>query len=226
MSETKIALVVGAHPDDCDFGAGGTAWTWAQEGWEVHFLIVTDGSRGTSDPKACRQTLKKVRQDEQRASAQLLGVTACHFLDYEDGSLEYSDHLIRELVRTLRTVKPTVVFTHTPQPLDYRPFDRSEGTWINHKDHRAVSLATLDAVYPCARDPLQYSDLNLASHKVATVYLWGSAHCDFEVASEGGLEHKSAALACHQSQFPDTDWEALKKSWGHVERFQTVRLPI
>ncbi len=217
-------MVVGAHPDDCDFGAGGTVWEWSQQGWEVFFLVATDGSRGTADLHQDRGALARLRRREQEDSARHLGVTRCHFLGYEDGALAYGEALVRDLVKVLRVLRPSVVFTHTPEPLDYRPFNRPHGAWVNHRDHRALSQATLDALYPSARDPLFFPELGLAPHTVSYLYLWGCSHPDVEVSLEQGLDRKAEALALHRSQFPAADWERLKEFWGNSERFLSVAL--
>lgn len=220
----KKALVVGAHPDDCDFGAGGTAWEWVQKGWEVFFLVATDGSRGTADLHQDRGALARRRKEEQETSAAHLGVTQCHFLGYEDGALVYGESLVRDLVKVLRVLRPSVVFTHTPAPLDYRPFNRKSGASVNHRDHRALALATLDALYPSARDPLFFPELGLAPHIVSDLYLWGDRDPDVETVLEGGLDRKAEALALHKTQFPAADWGQLKEFWGSRESFLSVTL--
>lgn len=225
MDSERIALVVGAHPDDCEFGAGGTTWAWARQGWQMHFLVATDGSRGSSNPGVDRVELAAQRKKEQVEAAQHLMVRSCRFLGREDGKLLNDDALVMDIVKAIRELRPQVVFTHSPEPLDYRPFDRAEGVWVNHKDHRALSVATLDAVYPCARDPHYYPELGLPVHKVPKVLLWGCKEPDFRVKSTPGLRRKLEALAFHQSQFTTLDWEALKETWSPVERFLTVELP-
>lgn len=221
---SRKALVVGAHPDDCDFGAGGTAWEWSQRGWEVFFLIATDGSRGTRDLHQDRGMLARLRREEQEASARHLGVKRCHFLGYEDGALGYGEALVRDLVKVVRVLRPSVVFTHSPEALDYRPFNRPRGAWVNHRDHRALATATLDALYPAARDPLFFPELGLAPHTVAQLYLWGCRDSDVEVKTSQGLLRKAEALAHHRSQFPEVDWEQLRLCWGDSEPFLSVAL--
>jgi LmbE family N-acetylglucosaminyl deacetylase len=226
MSLQRIALVVGAHPDDCEFGAGLTTWAWIQEGWEFHYLIATDGGRGSADAAAQRSHLVDRRRAEQERAARHLGVKSWRFLALEDGRLENDEALRQDLVRALRELRPEAVFTHSPEALDYRPFDRASGVWINHKDHRALSLAVLDAVYPCARDPHYFPDLDLPVHKTPKVYLWGCQHPDLVVESPLGLLQKIEAMALHESQFQGADWDDLARKWTAIEAFLTVCLPL
>lgn len=225
MQNERSALVVGAHPDDCEFGAGLTTWAWARQGWEIHYLIATDGSRGSPDPAVDRAQLAALRKQEQVDAAQHLKVRSCRFLGREDGALVSDQALLQDLVKAIREIRPQVVFTHSPEALDYRPFDRARGVWVNHKDHRALAQATLDAVYPCARDPHYFAELGLPTHKVPRLYLWGTRDPDFSVKSVNGLKKKLEALAFHRSQFSKVDWDDLARNWGPTERFLTVELP-
>lgn len=217
-------MVIGAHPDDCDFGAGATTAAWTHLGWSFDFVCVTDGSRGTRDGQARRDLLAHQRRSEQEASARLLGARAVKFLAFEDGAVTYGEPLLEAMVAVIRELAPEVVFTHTPDPLDFRPFDRSQGASVNHRDHRAVAQAVLDAVYPCARDPLFYPHLELPVHKVRRVYLWGAREADVKVECGAFLDLKVEALACHQSQFAERDWAAIRAAWPAYEAFQKVCL--
>src|SRR5579884_2415062 len=96
--ERKRALVVGAHPDDCDMGAGGTAALWTREGWEFYFLICTNGSKGSANPEMDPVKLIEFRQAEQRAASEALGVTECFFLDGIDGELTKTRELLGKIV--------------------------------------------------------------------------------------------------------------------------------
>src|SRR6266704_2837842 len=103
--ENKRALVVAAHPDDPDFGAGGTAALWTREGWEFYYLVCTDGSKGTSDPTMSSERLVPLRREEQRDAARALGVKDCFFLDHVDGELTVNRTLLEEVVRHIRMIK-------------------------------------------------------------------------------------------------------------------------
>src|SRR3990170_7743935 len=127
-AEARRALVVAAHPDDPDFGAGGTAALWSDDGWEFYYLVCTNGAKGSSDPTMDPEQLVALRRQEQRAAAQRLGVKDVFFLDYEDGELTYSRQLVGDVVRYIRLLKPYAVFTHDPESVIVRD------SFINHVD--------------------------------------------------------------------------------------------
>src|SRR5690606_29055508 len=140
LGELPRAIVVAAHPDDADFGAAGTAHLLAQAGWEVRYLVVTDGSKGSDDPTFTPERLVQTRQQEQRDAAELLGVQDVRFLGYTDGELTYSRALLGDIVREIREFRPFAVYTHDPEPVIIR------NSFVNHSDHRITGLATVDAV--------------------------------------------------------------------------------
>lgn len=226
-AEVKRALVVGAHPDDPDFGAGGTAALWSREGWEFSYLVCTDGSKGSSDQSMTPERLVPLRREEQRAAAAALGVRECYFLDHVDGELTPNRELLGQIVRVIRTVKPLAVFTHTLDVIQRNAF-------INHSDHRAAAQATVDAVYPSARDVLNFPEhiaQGLEAHHVRELYLWGANDSNFTVDITEVVEQKIDGLMKHVSQFAGREnfAEFAKQRWRDesgrfVERFQKVTL--
>jgi LmbE family N-acetylglucosaminyl deacetylase len=199
----SIVLAVGAHPDDMDFGAGGSLALFAAQGAQVHYLQVTDGSKGTDDTHITCEALMKKREQEQRDACQALGGTDVHFLRYRDGELEVTAQLKKDIVRVIRTIKPDVVITPDPSEL-YSP---SMGM-VNHSDHRATGLATMDAVYPLARDHLNYPDQieeGLQPHKVKTLLFTNFERQNFYVDISTTLQTKLQAIAAHASQIDDMD---------------------
>ncbi|MCI0784508.1 MAG: PIG-L family deacetylase, partial [Chloroflexi bacterium] len=102
----KIGLVISAHPDDSEFGAAGTVYTWVQQGWEFYYVICTDGSKGSEDPDMTADVLVPLRQKEQRAAAAVLGVKEVFFLNNVDGDLAYTKDFSRDIVRLIRRLKP------------------------------------------------------------------------------------------------------------------------
>ena len=200
--ELARAMVIAAHPDDADFGAAGTAALLAQAGWEVRYLVVTDGSKGSDDPKFTTETLVATRDQEQRDAARVLGVASVGFLGYTDGELTYSRELLGDITREIRAFRPHAVYTHDPEPVIH------DQGFINHNDHRITGLATVDAVYPTARDRLNFPEHledGLDTHKVAELYLWGSNKAAFDVDISAVVETKIEALMAHVSQFGDRD---------------------
>ena len=200
--ELARAMVIAAHPDDADFGAAGAAALLAQAGWEVRYLVVTDGSKGSDDPKFTTETLVATRAREQRDAARVLGVASVGFLGYTDGELTYSRDLLGDITREIRAFKPHAVYTHDPEPVIH-----SEG-FVNHNDHRVTGLATVDAVYPTARDRLNFPEHladGLDTHKVAEMYLWGTNDANFDVDISAVVDTKIEALLAHVSQFEDSE---------------------
>ena len=226
--ELRRAMVVAAHPDDADFGAAGTAALLAQSGWEVRYVVVTDGSKGSDDPKFTPETLVEAREREQRAAADLLGVEDVRFLGFTDGELVYSRELLGAITREIREFQPFAVYTHDPEPVII-----NEG-FVNHSDHRITGLATVDAVYPTARDRLNFPEhleQGLSTHKVREFYLWGSNDPTFDIDISTVLDTKLAALVAHESQFSG-DEEFIKffrdrsrnEDGRYLERFRRVVL--
>jgi LmbE family N-acetylglucosaminyl deacetylase len=200
--ELKRALVVAAHPDDADFGAAGTACLLARAGWDVRYLIATDGSKGSDDPSFTQDQLVAIRKQEQLDAAELIGVASVGFLGFTDGELTPSRELLEALVREIRTFQPFAVYTHDPEPVIIR------NSFVNHSDHRATGLATVDAVYPAARDRLNFPEQiaeGLPAHKVREIYLWGTNEPNLQIDITEVVENKIAALVTHDSQFDVDD---------------------
>ena len=225
--EPKRALVVAAHPDDADFGAAGTVHLWTQAGWEFYYLVCTNGSKGSDDESITQAELVRLRREEQRTAAAHLGVKDVFFLDYEDGELTPSRDLLRDVVRCIRQVQPYAVFTHDPEALIVRD------SFVNHSDHRAAGVAAVDAVYPAARDRLNFPEQiaeGLPTHKVKAIYIWGSERENFHVDITDAVEKKVEALLLHKSQFSGEDLirfvlERWKTPEGrYVESFRRVLL--
>jgi LmbE family N-acetylglucosaminyl deacetylase len=191
-------LVVAAHPDDIEFGAAGTVARWVGEGAEVRYLLVTRGDKGSDDPAADVDALVVLREREQRAAAAEIGVAGVDFLDEPDGQVEPSLRLRERITHAIRSFRPEVVMTHDPTVL----FVNNE--WVNHPDHRAVGQVTVDAVFPTARDPLNFRehlDAGLEAWKVAELFLWSTNEANQLVDVADTLERKIEALRHHASQF-------------------------
>lgn len=192
---------VGAHPDDLDFLAGGSLAKFAASGADVHYLILTDGSNGTAKQDLAATQLVAMRRAEQDAAAAATGAVSSEFLNYKDGELEVTLALKKDIVRIIRILKPDTVITFDPSLLYYAPRD-----FINHPDHRAAGQATLDAIFPLARDHLSFPDLQAEGyepHKVKTVLLSNFEKQDFFIDITDTIDAKIAALTAHASQMPN-----------------------
>jgi len=186
------AMVIMAHPDDADFLCAGTVAKWCAEGWEVIYVVVTSGDKGTHDPAMHPEKLAAIREEEQREACRVLGVKECIFLGYPDGFTSESAELRGQIVRLLRLYRPDVVIT----------WDAFRGTF-NHRDHRNVGQATMDAIYPIVRDRLFYQHHEhegLESHQVNEVLLAGADKPDYSVDITDYWEKKVEAILCHTSQ--------------------------
>jgi LmbE family N-acetylglucosaminyl deacetylase len=203
---TGPILAIAAHPDDIESWCAGTLVQAIDGGATVHLLLVTSGDRGSNDPKATPATVARQREAEAEAAAAHLGIAAVIFLRYGDGEVENTFELRRDLVAAIRRWRPHTIFTHDPeQPLP---------PYISHRDHRIVGRATLDAVYPLARDHLNFPEqvvAGLAPHAVSEVWLFASSVADQYVDIHAGLERKIATRLLHTSQ--TVDGAALRIGW-------------
>ena len=192
------ALVVVAHADDIEFGMGGTAARWADNGAEVTFCITTDGGSGSNEPDSVRADLVKLRVQEQLAAAKVLGVSDVRFLGHPDGTLQPTLELRRELTRLIRELKPQVVMTTDPTTII-----PPQNFYINHPDHRATSEATMYAVFPSAGTRPIFPELleeGLEPHNVDYFYLGFTMEPTLHVDVTAQWERKCKALLCHKSQ--------------------------
>jgi len=192
LTEPAQIMVVTPHPDDAEFGVAGTVVRWVREGKSVVYIVCTSGEKGTSDTGVKPEELAKVREREQLAAADLLGVREVIFLRYPDQGLEDTPEFRKEIVCLIRRYRPEIVVTADP----YRRY-------IWHRDHRIVGQVTLDAVFPYARDFLAYPDLleeGLQPHKVNEMLFWASEDSNYRSDITDTFDIKLAALRCHQSQ--------------------------
>lgn len=197
--QPKVILGVAAHPDDLDFGMAGSIATWVKQGAQAYYLILTNGNKGSDNRTISPEMLRDTRRDEQRKAAEILGVSEVFFCDYEDGDLTCCTDSKRDIAKIIRQVKPDVVMTMDPTMVY-----NTEMGFINHPDHRAAGQATLDAVYPHARDHLAFPELmerGLEPHEVNTVLLFNFEKHNFCVDISNEMETKLQALSAHESQF-------------------------
>ncbi len=209
LPKFEKVLVVSAHPDDPDFGAGGSVARLADSGAEVTYVIVTDGRQGGEDPNQKDSELVAIRQREQRAAARVLGVKNVEFLGYKDGHLSPDLKLRRDIVRMIRKHKPELVITHIPGRVLDAPMGGS------HPDHLAVGEATMAAVYPDSRNPRAFRSLlkeGFKPHEVKEVWIPFWTLGDYYVDVTKTLERKIEALKKHRSQVakPGRTWDFEK----------------
>jgi len=210
MKENSIpesAMVIVAHPDDAEFTMAGTVAAWSKAGCRVTYVVCTDGNAGSHEPGMTKDKLAQIRRAEQRAACTTLGVKDVVFLGYDDGKLQPTLRLRRELVRVIRQYKPEAVITGDPTMLF-----AGDG-YINHPDHRAAAQAALDAVAPACDLPLLWPEAG-PPHRVRQVYVHGNGRPNLWVDISETIEQKIAALKQHASQMGDWDPTEMIKEWG------------
>ena len=199
IARPDVALAIGAHPDDVEFGCGATLARWAAAGTRIVHLICTDGSKGTWDPTADLPALVRRRQAEQRAASLALGGTGeVIFLGSVDGELANDPETRSQVVAAIRTVRPDVVLGHDPWKR-YRL----------HPDHRAAGWLTIDGIV-AARDPHFLPELGLEHHRPHALLLFEADEPDHvEPADAEHLRARIEALESHRSQFETTHYHRV-----------------
>jgi LmbE family N-acetylglucosaminyl deacetylase len=190
------ALVVFAHPDDAEFMCGGTVASWANEGTDVHYCVVTDGSAGSNEAGETRDSIRPVREAEQRAAAEVLGVRSVTFLGFVDGELEVNLQTRRAVTRVVRRIRPEVLVAPDPSRLWFA------NRYINHWDHKQAGTLALCAVMPDAPSRPQFSELleeGLEPFEIPHLWL-ASDDADTYVDITKTLETKISSLRAHVSQ--------------------------
>ncbi|CAN5308447.1 PIG-L family deacetylase [soil metagenome] len=205
------ALVIGEHPDYAGFCACGPVALCASQGCEVTVVCVTDGDGGGFDAAVPREDVPRIRRDEQRAAAEMLGAKECVFLGRPDGSVEADRDLRRDLARVIRERRPEAVVTHAPER-NYR------FVYLYHPDHLATGAAALAAVYPDARNEFALPELDLAPWEVAQVWQFGGPEDDTAVDVTDVFDAKVRACSAHDSQTPMLDRSVADELREHLGR--------
>ena len=184
-------MVIGAHPDDCEYKAGGLAALYRQSGHDVCFVSVTNGQSGHQTRHGPQ--LAAERCEEAAASGRVLGLEY-RVLSHPDGALQPTLEARDEIIRLIRQVDPDLVLTHRPN--DYHP------------DHRITSLLVADASY-LLTVPAIASDAPALARMPVIMYLSDDFQRPYPfspsvvVDVEPVLESIVDMLACHRSQFFD-----------------------
>ena len=197
LGDFETYMLVVAHPDDSEFSSAGTVGRLKDAGKHVVLIQVTSGDKGSPDVDTDPAELARIREEEEMEAARRLGMDQVIFLRCEDGALMPDLDLREKIVRMIRANKPDVIITHDP----FRPY-------ALHPDHRAVGLATTDAVYPTARDPLYFPEhlkLGLQPHKTAEIWYFGPEHPDKIIDITETFDRKIHALHAHQTQVGTAD---------------------
>jgi LmbE family N-acetylglucosaminyl deacetylase len=197
-------LAVAAHPDDLEFSCAGTLALWAKQGTQVVYLICTSGEAGFDRPGLSREERIAIREGEQRAAAEILGVHEVVFLREPDGLLQPTLALRRKIVREIRRVQPDTVLCWDPAVLWIN------NSMVNHPDHRAAAQATVDAVFPSAGLIYLHEDFageGLSPCKPDRLFIFRFNGGDSFTDIGETIDLKITALKKHKSQVKDWDPE-------------------
>ena len=201
-------MVVVAHADDAEFGCSGTVAKLCSEGWEIVYVMCTDGSKGSSDREVSQKELSRMRRQEQIEAGKVLGLKDVVFLDYEDSMLQPTLELRRDIAREIRRYQPDVVICQYPM----RNLD---GGWgVGHPDHMAAGEAALAAVFPTARDHMTFPELLEAGfepHKVAEVWITGHPEPDLWIDVTKHIDTSIKAIMSHESQVGERDENVMRE---------------
>ncbi len=227
---SRNVLTIFAHPDDAETMAGGTLLTWARQGDRITLCVITDGDKGTSDPADTPGAVVSRRRAEQARAAEMLPAEVI-YLGLEDGVLQPTLELRRELVRVMRRVRPDVVVANDPT-VWFR-----HGLYINHPDHRAAGQAVVEALYPAVKKPHIFPELlaeGLLPHVVEEVWLGPTDEPDRFIDIAPVLDDKIALITAHASQFEPAAARAAftrmareagaPRGLAAAESFRTLRL--
>jgi len=197
MPRTILAFM--AHPDDCELTCAGSVARWVREGDRVILVIATDGSRGGKhpEPNPSGEAMAHTRRSEQIEAAALIGFAEIVSLGFGDGELQEDDELRGTLVEQVRRWRPQIAVVMDPLTVIYRD------SYINHRDHRTLGMALLDALYPQASNAGYFPEQiarGLEPHKVPELLLANSEHPNYWVDVSKTLDIRFDALRCHRSQ--------------------------
>lgn len=191
-------MAIYAHPDDADVACAGTLARWVDEGCSVELVVCARGDKGTHDPSVRAKELIDRRAEEIARAASVVGVARVHQLGHNDGEFDNDLSLRHEIVKCIRAFRPEVIVC--PDPLAV--FFGSH--YYNHRDHRVVGFAALDAASPAAAKPAYFRDAG-KPHAVEFVLLSGTLEPDVAIDITATIERKADAVACHTSQLEDRD---------------------
>jgi len=187
-TDWQRALAIVAHPDDIEYGLAGAVARWTDEGREIAYLLVTRGEAGIDSMSP--EQAARVRSEEQRASAALVGVHDVEFLDYPDGLIEYGVPLRRDIAAAIRRYRPEMVLSGNHRQV-------WPGGGFNTADHRHVGQAVLDAANDAGNRWL-FPDVGPAAWAgVRYVALAGSPWSTHAVEVGATLDRAVASLQAH-----------------------------
>ena len=158
FSGKKKVMFVYAHPDDAEMYSGGTIARLKKEGFGVKHIKITKGNKGSRQEKYTEVELARIRETEDEAGLEILGLTPRDSinLDLGDGEVTSDLSTIGKLVREIRAFRPDIIVTHNPEKVIVK--DDNDEFYVNHRDHRHTAITVVDSAYPYSRDNLFFPE--------------------------------------------------------------------
>lgn len=230
--DKKNILFVTAHPDDVIVFFSALIHRLRQEKKHVYVVLATNGARGSRENKISEDELAKTRLAEEEAALKVVGVDPDHTfcLGYKDGEVESSMKLIGEISKFIRKYKIDIACSHEPS-LQYSPTYDKTGYFVQHRDHRKLGEAVIDAVYPFSRDRsffTEHYEEGIEPHSAYDILLTDEKESNFSFDYTDTLETKKESMRAHKSQFSEETIEhiidAFKDGDRNVEKFHYLKL--
>jgi LmbE family N-acetylglucosaminyl deacetylase len=219
----KIILAVSAHPDDIEFSCGGTLFKFKEKGYEIFYVVATNGENGFKIGHKPKKQRVLIRNKEQLNSARLLSVKKVFFLNYKDGYLPNNDELRDKIAKIIKKVKPEIIFTFDPAN---KSFDSVN---LNHRDHRNIAAAVFDAVFAARNRYMLPGDIHAAGY----FYFFGCDKPNHYENITKQIKGKINLIKEHRSQFYEAkgmeNWvkehlSSYTKKYKYSERFRIVKI--
>jgi len=232
FEKKQTALIFTAHPDDCIVFFAGLIAKLRQEKKEVYVVVATNGARGSRENEISEEKLANIRIQEEANALAIIDIPSDHFLclNHKDGEVESDMTFISEVSYYIRKYKPDIVCTHEPSRM-YSSAYNNEGFFVQHRDHRKIGEAVLDAIYPFSRDLSffpEHANDGITPHTVFDVLLTDEDSSNFHFDYSTFKDVKKSALEQHKSQFSQEIVDLIlndsKVGDTYVEKFNYIKL--
>lgn len=193
----RTIMAVMAHPDDAELTCAGAIARWVREGDRAVLVVATDGARGGKEVGSDAVGMTQTREREQQEAARVIGFSDVVHLGFPDGDVTDDERLRGALVEQIRRIRPDVAVVMDPLTVIYRD------SYVNHRDHRMLGMALLDALYPEASNAGYFPEqveAGLAPHKVPELLLVNTEQPNYWVDITETIDARFDALRCHRSQ--------------------------
>ena len=219
----NVVLAISAHPDDIEFGCGGTVSKFKERGYDIYLVVATNGENGFKIGHKPRKERVRIRYNEQKKAAKIMGVKKIFFLHYRDGYLRNDEKLRDRIAWIIKRVKPDTIISFDPAYLAF------ENINLNHRDHRAVAEAAFDAVFAARNRYLLPGE----PHVVNQFYFYITDKPNHFENITKYINKKIELASQHRSQYYDVDtmkeWiksnlSSYTKRFKYSEQFRVVKI--